>query len=54
VTWLATFTLLPPGILERAAIYAFVLWQLLLGGFLLHVTQPVRLLFVRPSGGPRR
>jgi hypothetical membrane protein len=54
VTWLVTFTLLPPGILERTAIYAFVLWQLLLGGFLLHVTQPVRLLLERCSVAPRR
>ncbi|MEU4250267.1 DUF998 domain-containing protein [Amycolatopsis sp. NPDC026612] len=54
VIWLATFTLLPPGIFERTAIYPFVLWQLLLGGFLLHVTQPVRLLLDRSSGAPRR
>lgn len=44
LTWLATFGVVPPGIPERAAVYAFVLWQLLIGGFVLHVTQPFRAL----------
>jgi hypothetical membrane protein len=44
LTWLATFGLVPPGIPERTAVYAFVLWQLLIGGFVLHVTQPFRAL----------
>jgi hypothetical membrane protein len=51
LTWLATFAVAPPGILERIAAYAFVLWQVLFGGFLLHVTQPVRLLLQQPSAG---
>lgn len=49
LTWLATFGVVPPGIPERTAVYAFVLWQLLVGGFLLHVTQPFRALLSRPS-----
>ena len=44
LTWLATFGVVPPGIPEQAAVYAFVLWQLLIGGFVLHVIQPFRAL----------
>lgn len=47
--WLATFGLVPPGIPERIAVYAFVLWQVLAGGFLLHVAQPLRLLLRKPA-----
>jgi hypothetical protein len=36
----ATFGLVPPGIPERIAVYALMAWQLVMGGFLLHVTQP--------------
>lgn len=55
LTWLATFGLVPPGIPERAAVYAFVLWQLVVGGFLLHATQPLRaLLGRRPSPSSSR
>ena len=39
LTWLATFGMVPPGIPESTAVYAFVLWQLVIGGFLLYVTQ---------------
>jgi len=48
LTWLATFGMVPPGIPERTAVYAFVLWQLVIGGFLLHVTQPLAALLRRP------
>ncbi|MEV7627162.1 DUF998 domain-containing protein [Actinoplanes sp. NPDC089786] len=50
LTWLATFGVAPPGVLERIAAYAFVLWQVIFGGLLLHVTQPVRLLLRRSPG----
>jgi hypothetical membrane protein len=49
LTWSTTFGAIPPGIPERAAVYAFVLWQLLVGGFVLHVTQPFRALLFRRS-----
>jgi hypothetical protein len=49
LTWLATFGMVPPGIPERTAVYAFVLWQLVIGGFLLYVTQPVAALLRRPQ-----
>jgi hypothetical protein len=48
LTWLATFGMAPPGILERIAAYAFLLWQIGFGGFLLHVAQPVRMLLRQP------
>ncbi|MFB9451264.1 DUF998 domain-containing protein [Dactylosporangium vinaceum] len=47
LTWLATFRMLPPGLLERIAAYAFMLWQIGFGGYLLHVAQPMRTLLRR-------
>jgi hypothetical membrane protein len=49
LTWLATFGKLPPGSLERVAAYAFVLWQVGFGGFLLHAASPVRALLRQPT-----
>jgi hypothetical membrane protein len=43
----ALLGLVPPGIPERAAVYTFLIWQLAVGGFALHVTQPLRLLLER-------
>jgi hypothetical membrane protein len=49
LTWLATFGVTPPGVLERVAAYAFMLWQVVFGAFLLHAGQPVRLLIQQSS-----
>lgn len=54
VLWPAISGPVPPGIPERAAGYAFLVWQLAIGGFALHVTQPVRLLLERSSGTAKR
>jgi hypothetical membrane protein len=55
LVWLATFGLVPPGIPERIAVYPFMVWQLVTGGFLLHVTQPLAaLLRRRPEHGSTR
>lgn len=40
LVWQGTFGMVPPGILERAAVYAFLLWQVGIAGLLL--TTPVR------------
>jgi hypothetical membrane protein len=48
-TWLATIGKVPPGGLERLAVYPFLLWQVVFGGFLLHAAQPVRVLFRKSS-----
>jgi hypothetical protein len=44
LVWRATFGKVPPGSLERIAAYAFVLWQVGFGGFLLYSARPVRML----------
>ena len=33
----------PPGLRERISIYSFILWQIVAGSILLHVTQPLKL-----------
>jgi hypothetical membrane protein len=49
LTWMATFGVTPPGVLERVAAYAFMLWQVVFGAFLLHASQPVLLLLHQSS-----
>jgi len=43
----------PPGIRERVSIYPFIVWQIVAGAMLLHVTKPLKLILRGQRGGRR-